>query len=98
MAANKAQLDQILSNATGVPLTETAKVTSALPDSLGKWLKENGAGAPGTFAGEASGLQLSMTRAAAPTPHWSLKIDGTNTFLDDYGDTAARFGLAVENA
>jgi len=98
MSATKAQLDQILSASTGVALANVAQVTSALPDALGKWMKENGSVAPGTFSGDASGIKLEMTRAASPSPHWKLDVDGSPAFLDDYGDGSGRFGLPVQNA
>lgn len=101
MAANKAQFIAALETAAGISTAEATAATNALPEALGAWMKDNGAGAPGsgTYSGEiADGLKLEMTRTTQPAPHWVVKVTFTAGGLTDYGDGAARFGLAVENA
>ena len=99
MPANKAQFVAKLSENTGLSTAQAEAVTNALPETLGEWLKEHGADAPGSFVGEIDGgLRLELTRTPIPTPHWNLGIELTATGLDDFGEGSGRFGLPVENA
>lgn len=99
MAANKAEFIAILSAKAGITIAEATAATESLPEAFGEWLKTHGASAPGQFNGSIEdGLNLEMTRSVTPAPHWTLKVTMSANGLNDFGDGAARFGLAVENA
>jgi hypothetical protein len=98
MAANKQQLDDIISHRTGLPLADVAAVTDALPDAFGEWMKDNGSTGSGLFEGEAFGLELKMTRTGTPAPgQWLLSFEAAQDFLTDFGDGSSRFLLPVVN-
>ena len=97
--ADKAQFIAVLSAKAGISIAEATAATNALPEAFGEWLKTHGAAAPGIFSGEiADGLKFDMARTMTPAPHWTVDIKLTAGGLNDFGDGAARFGLAVENA
>lgn len=99
MSANKAQFIATLASKAGIALADAQAATDALPEALGQWLKDYGAGAPGEFSGEIeNGMAFSMGRDTAPAPHWEVRASFTAGGLADFGDGSSRFGLPVENA
>ncbi len=99
MSANKAQFVATLASKAGITLADAQAATEALPEALGQWLKDYGAGAPGEFSGEIeNGMAFSMGRDTAPAPHWAVKVGFTTAGLADFGDGTYRFGLPVQNA
>lgn len=98
MAANKSELAAILAAKANISAAEANEVLTELPAALGEWLKAHGADGPGVFNGEIDGnVTVGLTRTAAPSPRWVLKLEPMQAFLDDFGDAGARFGLTVVN-
>lgn len=95
--ANKRQLDKLLALKTGVSELDVAKVTDALPDQLGQWLKLHGAQITDDFIGDLSGLEVYLEREEIPTSRWVLTFTPDASFLLEFGNNADRFGSNVVN-
>ena len=99
MAANKTQLIDALTAATGLAAANVEAVVNALPEAIGKTLKDHGITGPGAFQLNcADGFDFSLVRSATPFPQWRLSVVASTGALADLGDNSDRFGLLVVNA